>query len=500
MTIAQGIARGLRASVTLDGINLSNGEVYATQNRHGTGQGLIEMVGGNKQSYYSIYKQSLWVNICVNKLGRGIGRLPLSAYSSPGNPDEREHLRDGFLADLMRHPSDRHTPFQLKNSIVSNVAVYGNQITVKSRPSVGAPPNQLIPSSFAYWTAEGEDPARPDWWVFNGRNGKRIPFRPEEVIHFTFGGVDPGRIAPSPLEPLRRTLAVEDAAQRTQIASYEHGMRPVGAMSVNKPLRPDVAQRMRDQLTANYGGVDNAFKVLLMEAGAEWLPMSVSLVDAEIINARKLTREEVAAVYDIPPSIIGILDRATFSNISEQHIMLYKDTMGPWLVMIEEALQLHLIDGEPTMRGQYVEFNLNEVLKGDPGARFDAYSKAEFMTPNEKRARENLPPKANPLADAIWMNPGKVPISDDPNIDTMAFVKSAAREKDATAEAPETRRAIDILHCPVCELVQGRNVTNGDFTCRRCKTDFVVLNGDILMAGGKVITPKGANNGEAKTD
>lgn len=482
MTIAKSMMRGLRASITLDAVNLSNSVLDSSQTSHRTGQGLIELVNGSKETYYSIYRSSLWVSICVNKLGRGIGRLPLDAYSSPGNPDERERLREGFLADLMRRPSDRHTPFVFKNSVVSNVAVYGNQITVKSRPSVGAPPNQLIPSSFAYWTAEGEDPARPEWWVFNGRNGKRIPFRPEEVVHFTFGGVDPGRIAPSPLEPLRRTLLIEDAAVRTQIASYEHGMRPIGAMSVPRPLRPDVAERMRNQLQTNYGGVDNAFKVLLMEAGAEWLPMSVNLIDAEIINARRLTREEVAAVYDIPPPIIGILDRATFSNISEQHIMLYKDTMGPWLSMIEESLQLHLIDDEPTMKGQYVEFNLNEVLKGDPAARFDAYSKAEFMSPNEKRARENLPPINNELANAIWINPGKMPIGE--GIDTMAFVKSAGKQpKGAQAEAAAFEgETIETLRCPKCSLIQGRNIDNGDFDCRRCKTSFAVIDGEIVTA------------------
>src|SRR5690554_6984432 len=51
---------------------------------------------------------------------------------------------------------------------------------------------------------------------------------------------------------------------------------------------------------------------------------------SDLIEARKLTREEVAAAYYIPPPLVGILDHATFSNIREQHKQLYQDTLGPW--------------------------------------------------------------------------------------------------------------------------------------------------------------------------
>ena len=71
-----------------------------------------------------------------------------------------------------------------------------------------------------------------------------------------------------------------------------------------------------------------------------------------MVETRRLTREECAAAYDVPPPVVGILDRATFSNITEQHIMLYQDTFGPWLTMIEETPQTQLIDPEPLLAGQ----------------------------------------------------------------------------------------------------------------------------------------------------
>lgn len=158
--------------------------------------------------------------------------------------------------------------------------------------------------------------------------------------------------------------------------------------------------------------MDNAFKLAVLEGGLDWKPMSHSLVDAQVVETRRLTREECAAAYDVPPPVVGILDRATFSNITEQHIMLYQDTFGPWLTMIEETLQTQLIDPEPLLAGQYVEFDLNEVLKGNPKERFEALKAADFLTPNEKRALENRDRVDDPRADMLWMPLNMMPIGE----------------------------------------------------------------------------------------
>ena len=51
------------------------------------------------------------------------------------------------------------------------------------------------------------------------------------------------------------------------------------------------------------------------------------------LQTRKLTREEVAAAYWIPPPMVGILDYANFSNVTEFHKMLYADALGPWFTL-----------------------------------------------------------------------------------------------------------------------------------------------------------------------
>jgi phage portal protein BeeE len=76
--------------------------------------------------------------------------------------------------------------------------------------------------------------------------------------------------------------------------------------------------------------------------------------------------------------------------------MLYQDTLGPWLQMITEDIQLQLLpDFEPAPARFYVEFNLREKLTGSFEERAEAIAKAvggPTMTVNEARALDNRPP------------------------------------------------------------------------------------------------------------
>lgn len=134
-------------------------------------------------------------------------------------------------------------------------------------------------------------------------------------------------------------------------------------------------------------------------------------------NTRKLNREEVASAYDIPPPVVHILDRATFSNITAQMRSMYRDTMAPRLGSYESVLDKHLRPDFGTDT-QYAEFLLEEVLRGDFEARADAQQKAVNSgqrTPNEMRALDNLPPM--PGGDKLYINTALVPLeqsSDDP--------------------------------------------------------------------------------------
>ncbi|MGN6810382.1 MAG: phage portal protein, partial [Thermomicrobiales bacterium] len=348
-----------------------------------------------------IYTSQIWVHTVVNKLARGIGRLPLKTYQRQGQA--RERVYDSPLATLLRQPFPGCTPTMFKQAIVGNVALYGNAIAIKVARRPDQPVEQLYPVPPVFWYVNESG----DYVWRAPRSGEEIVFPRWKIVHFQFWAPTATGFSLSPMEPLRKTLVIEDSAQRLGAASFQNGARPSGALSTDQVLSDTAIQRVSENIKRLHGGPDKAFNIAVLDGGLKWQPFSHNLNESAVVDHRKLTREEVCAVYDVPPPIVGILDHATFSNIEEQHLMLYMDTLGPWLTMIDETIQVQLIDGVSAYQDQFVEFDLAEVLKGNTLARAQAFvqfSQAGVYTPNELRALENLPPSTQPEADEIHVS------------------------------------------------------------------------------------------------
>lgn len=395
--MVRGAARAsgaFRAAVTLDGSENFTLSRKAWRGVDGFGGGSIDLVGNKSATYEELYRTQVWVHAIVNRYARSIGRLPLKGFFDAGTPGERERVREGPLAEWLRMPAPGMSPSAWKNAVVSNLMIHGNCVAAKVRSAPGVPPYALVPTSFAYWTVVRVDGAMQ--YQFNPGGGLPVSrWRPEEVVHFRFHATGTGLVASSSLEALRQTLMMEDATQRMIIAAFENGARPSGAFSVDGKVPKEVRERNEEALRQIFGGVDNTAKLAYLEGGAKWNAMSFNLVDSEVEKLRKLDREEVAAVFNMPPPVVGILDRATFSNITEQHLMEYVDTMQPVTTTIEETLQTQFIDPEAGFAGQYTEFDYGAVLAGDPVRQIDTLTKATgrpIMKLNEARERLNLPP------------------------------------------------------------------------------------------------------------
>lgn len=376
------------------------------------GQGALALSGdGRVVSYQQIYEQQPWVAVSVHKLARQIARLPLYAHRIvEGTRWEGESVPvslDHPLALLLCRPWPRAGELHLKQKAAFPALVHGNGTLAMFRDSVGGPPTSMVPLDYRYLTAHsmGGD-GEIDVWETSQAGRPRL-LAPEDVLHFAWEG-GAGDIGVSPLKQLGVTLRTEDAAQRYQASSFDNAARPSGALVLPQDSRLDADERqeLREEIRGQHAGVDQAFKVALLSGGMDWKPFSHTAVEAELIEQRKLNREEVAAVYDIPPPLIGILDHATYSNVAEMHRMLYGMVLGPWLTLIEDTLKAQLIDTyEPWAAERlYVAFDLTEVLKGDALKEVQAVREGiqtGVLTQNEGRRRLNMSRYDDPAADQL---------------------------------------------------------------------------------------------------
>ncbi|PAU46179.1 phage portal protein [Streptomyces albireticuli] len=339
--------------------------------------------------YEAIWRSQPQVRTVIGFIARNVAQLGIHVFRRISDTD-RERLTDHPLAVLLGEPLPGMTQYRFVERMVSDLALYDNAYGIKLRLDgrlriLPVPPTLIRPYG-GNWIA-------PDHYETAGGRD----FGVDEVVHLHGYAPETLTYGSSPIESLRELLLESTEASKQRAAMWRGGARMTGV--IKRPMdapewNTKEKQRFREmwRTFASGGGAEGGTPIL--EDGMEYVPVGFNPEQAQYIEARKLTREEVSAAYYIPPPLIGILDHATYSNIREQHSHLYQDTLGPWLVMLEQEIGAQILPDLPGSSGVYAEFNIAAKLRGSFEEQAIAASTATggpWMTRNEIRARNNLP-------------------------------------------------------------------------------------------------------------
>lgn len=340
--------------------------------------------------YETIWRTQPQVRTVIGFIARNIAQLGVHVFRRVSDTD-RERLRDHPLAQLLAEPLPGMTQYRFIERLVSDLCLYDNWYGIKvkldSRLRILPVPPTLIRPYGGNWI-------RPDHYETAG--GRE--FGVDEVVHIH--GYSPTDLTygESPIEALRDLILESAEATKQRKAMWKGGARLTGVL-VRPADAPDWdgkdKARFREmwRTFSSGGGAEGGTPIL--EDGMDYKPVGFNPEQAQYIEARKLTREECAAAYFIPPPLIGILDHATYSNIKEQHAHLYQDTLGPWTVSTPQEFEAQILPDLPgDNRDVYCEFNVEAKMRGDFESQAAAASTATggpWMTRNEIRARNNLP-------------------------------------------------------------------------------------------------------------
>jgi len=393
-----------------------------------SGSGSVPLWGGRSATYEQIVFTQPWVYAAVRTFYLALSRLPEKVYLGLEG-DERRRTREHELARLLRTPFPGGSSFDRKGALAFNLFTHGNHLELKQLPGTDREPTALWPVPWTWVTVKADGRGTPLEYVIRPAGvGETIKARPNEVVHYRLMG---GR---SPLEPLRRTLGIEDAATDWQLQALENGPSLRGAFSTDKVLQDRTIPRLRAELEALYGGPGG--KALgIFDQNLRFNSLSQSAADVSLIETRKATREEAAAAFGIPAPMIGILDHATYSNISELRRSFYVDTVAPYCTLIEETEQAQLIG--PVSRwvreGVFTEFELAEILKPDPLAEAQSImllTSSGTTSTNDNRKLKRLDPVGDPADPANPYNRPRVPANLlDPESDTARAGPNALHEQ-----------------------------------------------------------------------
>ena len=133
----------------------------------------------------------------------------------------------------------------------------------------------------------------------------------------------------------------------------------------------------------------------LLEDGIEFKRTAFSAKEEQWAEATKLSLETVCQVYHVPPVMVGITDDANYSNVTAYSRQLYTNTLGSWIVALEQRFNTFLAPMIGAPPEQFVEFNVEAKLRGDFAEQYKILQTAvgaPILTRNEARRMLNYKP------------------------------------------------------------------------------------------------------------
>jgi HK97 family phage portal protein len=350
------------------------------------------------------------VYACVRLLAGSVGQLPLPVYRRDRGTNVRHSLPDDDLWRLLNlEPNPRWTAAAMWEYMTASMLLTGNGYAVLRRKTSKSPEVVGIHPMNPHMVSVRRE---GDQLLYTFATGEdKFSLYQDDVLHFAGFGFD-GERGLSVIEyGARNATGVALAADDHSGAFYQQGTSSRYVIKAPGRIHPQQAETLREQFAQRYFGTDNNRPLVLAE-GLDVSTISMSARDAQLLEARQFQVEDIARAFGVPPFMIGATEKTSSWGSGVEHMgrgyLIY--TLAPHLARFQQEISRKLF----TKNVKFVEWDTDGFLKADMSARFTAYRQAiggsqgpGWMTGDEIRAMENMPPLGGESARAFAPNVGQ---------------------------------------------------------------------------------------------
>lgn len=327
---------------------------------------------------------------CTRLISETIATLPLSMYerTSAGKRPANAHPLHFIIHD---QPNTDSTAAVFWEAVVASMLARGNARCEKLM--VGT---RLVGLSFLDprrlsigCTADGQREYR-----YTEKAGRQriIPRdRIWNVPGFSLDGKEGVSVISYGARVFGSALAADSAASST----FEKGLMPTTFWKFPKVLQPNQRDDARAAIKKIAGAV-NAGDPAILEAEMDVGTIGINPNDAQMLESRAFSVEEVCRWFRVPPFMVGHAEKSTSwgTGIEQQMIGFLTFTLGPWLRRIEQAISKDLLTPAERLR-YYPKFAVEGLLRADSAGRSAFYSAMVnngILTRDEVRELEDREP------------------------------------------------------------------------------------------------------------
>jgi HK97 family phage portal protein len=341
---------------------------------------------------------------CVRLISQTIASLPVVVYRR--TPEGREIDDAHWFSRLMRdRPNQYQTRYEFFEFMLTNLVLHGNCYAKINR--VGSRIVGLHPMA-----AQQVETRLVDGKVVHlfQMNGNVTALAAESVWHVRMNG--DWLVGRSPLQFGAQILGISQAIEGAVTKIYRNGGKPSGVLSLDRLLTAAQRAQLRENFSSLTTGTDD--RLLVLELGAKFDPISMSPEDIELLASRRFQIEEICRWFGVPSVLVNDTSGSTTwgSGIAQIVEGFYKLNLRPTSEALENSISTNLFSA-PERDTHEVEFDFEALHRSDIKTRYESYRvgiAGGFLKPNEARAMEWLPRVEG--GDNLMIQGATVPITD----------------------------------------------------------------------------------------
>jgi HK97 family phage portal protein len=313
------------------------------------------------------------------------------------------------------------TRFEWVETILIHLLLHGNAYLLHVYNGAGAllalmPQHPLCVE--VYWPRPEDErwPVGNRWYRVTDIWGRQTIHDATTLTHISAQNLD-GLKGLSPLTIARNSLGTAVGGERSAARLFSQGAMISGMAVPDDDLEDEELKTAKAELNRHLLGWENAGRIAVVNRKLNFTPWTMSAADAQFIQSRQFSIEEVARWFGVPPHLLMQTEKQTSwgQGVNEQNRGLGKFTLSPWTSRVEQRLSRLL----PPQR--WCEFDFAGLERPNVETEIDLILKqveGGLITPNEGRALRNLAPL--PGGDVLRVGPATAPEPTEEPADALA--------------------------------------------------------------------------------
>ena len=341
-------------------------------------------------SYGSIYRTIWVVQRAVNAIADAIASTTLVIYDSAGNDVSKLPY---FRALYKPNIKDTQNSFSKITEI--NLDIQGRVFwhLFRDNRNMISEIYNLIPANVQIIPDAQEYIKGYKYFL----NGKWIEYSPDEI--FFFGNINPESdyYGLSRISAVANDIELKLSSIKYNRLFFKNSARPDGFIEIDKDANvlSESIDRIDKEFKLKHTSLNNMHKTIVLDPGMKFTPASIPPKDIEFLQLQKSTKEDIAAIFGVPPILLNdYSDSSVLANAETEMRLFWENTILPRLNDRQELYNSYLLPiMTGTAPGQYnAIFDISSIyiLQQSKNMLLERMQKG-FMTaavtPNEIRSK-----------------------------------------------------------------------------------------------------------------